>query len=187
MTTTAEPWAAVDGWDVPGLLPGDRVHLARIEAAEKAEEARKQAEAQDRADARLERAVWEARQHAAMHGLPFDEARPFVNLPSVYDRADQMFARQDAEARADERAAAREAGLLHLLPELLDGPGVYDLSGPGSDGSRPGPAPAPTVKDLFPPVPQTKRTHPVRSRVRLALHKMTTPQERVKEYDRRKR
>jgi hypothetical protein len=176
--TAPGPWAVVGGWDVPGLLPGHYTHLARLEAAERAEEERKRAEAEDRADARLERATWEARQFSAMRGLPFDPARPFVNLPTVIERAEKLFDLQDAEARADERKRAREAGLEHLLPELLDGPGFYS---PPAE-----PVPEPTVKDLFPPVPQTKRSEPVRSRVRLALHKMTTPQERVKDYDRRK-
>jgi hypothetical protein len=134
------PWAAVAGatFGVPeGLSPGYMVQFERAEAAERAEEARKAAEAQDRADARYEAAVWEARQYAVAKGLPWDHTRPFEHVPSVWARADAMFALQDAAARRDDYRAAEAAGLVHLLHQGVPQPQPPSAPGPGASPRAP--------------------------------------------------
>ena len=164
MTETTEssaPWAKFG--EPAGLSPGRLVLMHRAEAAEAAEEARRAQEVQDRADARQELAIWEARQYSAMRGLPWDPAAPFANLPNVVQRADELFAHQDAAERRDERRRAREAGLLHLLPTLLAGSGVYQVDG-GPSEVPPGSGRASSAS--------AERSAAIKSRVRRALARM---------------
>jgi hypothetical protein len=51
-----------------------------------------------RADARPELAIWEARAYCLGRGLEWNPAKPFANVPNVYQRADAAFAFQDREA-----------------------------------------------------------------------------------------
>jgi hypothetical protein len=81
-------------------------------------------------------------------------------MPSVDDRADAFFAAQDREARHDARLAAREAGLEHLLPAVLN---------LRADEVSP---PSPSVAAL------PGAAAPRRSRVTEALHKIASPRAR---------
>jgi hypothetical protein len=107
----------------PGFLtPGTQAAVLREEARLQAEEARKESERADRADLRQTAAMMEARQHALARGLRWDPARPFEHMPNIYDRADRLFAAMDAQARRDDRRAAEEAGLVHLLHQGVPSP-----------------------------------------------------------------
>jgi hypothetical protein len=145
------------------MLPGHVAQLQRLEARERAEAERLEAERIDRADARQDALVWEARQRAVWAGLPWDPAKPFEHWPTPDEQAEQVFARQDAQARAEERAAAKAAGLLHLLPHLLDGPGVYDFA--GAESATPG-------SGLTSPTSPASRSAALKSRIRRALLRM---------------
>jgi hypothetical protein len=141
MTEAAEPFAAF--YDTPTFLPpGEFARWQREEAAIRAEEQRKEAERADRADARYEAAVWEARQHAVGRGLAWDPNRPFEHRPSIEVRADAAFAYQDAQARRADLAAAKEAGLVHLVHQGPPHP-------PGSMAAGE-PSPLPTEPGLGP-------------------------------------
>jgi hypothetical protein len=143
MTTDVEPWQAF--YDTPTFLPpGELVRWQREEARLRAEERREEAERRDRADARLEAAIWEARQYTVAKGLPWNYAKPFEHVPTVWQRADAMFAYQDAQARRDDLSAAKEAGLVHLLHQGVPSPhpGVSSDVSPGGDSP---PTPGPSV------------------------------------------
>jgi hypothetical protein len=129
---STEPWQAF--YDQPDFLPpGELVRWQREEAAMRAEEQRVEAERAERAEIRQELALWEARQYSLARGLPWDPAKPFVNLPDVYARADAMFSLQDREQRDADRRALQDAGLHHL---------VADLPHPGSVSAGEEPPPA---------------------------------------------
>jgi hypothetical protein len=173
-TTDVTPWVVVGDeptagfFDEPSgfLLPGQLVRWQREEAALRAEEQRKESERQERADARQELAMWSARQHAIARGLEWNPAKPFEHMPAVYARADMMFAAQDAEARATDFRAAKEAGLVHLLHQGVE-----------SQSPGPGDAGPPTSRALASGV--AARANPVRSRIREAFtrwaHRATGP------------
>jgi hypothetical protein len=156
----SEPWGFYgDPGELP-VLPGYVAAMRRAEAAERAEEARRAGEVQERVDARLAMLSWEAQQFAAMRGLPFDPRHPFEHLPSVVQRADRMFAAQDAEARRLERLAAQEAGLEHLLPQFVGPPEPPRLS--GGEGSVTSGPDAPAA---------VSRANPLSSRIRQAFNR----------------
>ena len=143
-TTSVEPWVhlgePVGFGDPPGFLPpGGLLRLQREETRLAAEEARKQAEAQERVDLRQSVAFQEAKQHALHHGLPFDPVRPFVHMPSVYSRSDALFAFFDGLQASDDRRALHAAGLDHLIPLVGQSPHpvcVRGLRTSGLEGSH---------------------------------------------------
>jgi hypothetical protein len=141
-TDHPEPWAAFYDEPPPFLPPGNQAALLREEARLLAEERRKESERAERADLRQTAAMFEARQYALHRGLPWDPAKPFEHVPSIYARADAMFAAQDAEARRADRRAAEEAGLVHLLHQGVPSPhpGVSDSFAGAPEPPAPGSA-----------------------------------------------
>jgi hypothetical protein len=154
-----EPWQAF--YDQPSFLPpGELARWQREEAAARAEEQRLEAERQERADLRQELAVWAERQRCLTRGIPFDPRQPFANALTVHQKADAMFAAQDAEARHSDYLAAKEAGLVHLLHQGTPSPS------PGT-----GPVPPGTATRGIPLMTDPRSDRTPAGKARLALRR----------------
>jgi hypothetical protein len=159
-----EPWASVEPWDIPGLSPGHRAHLARMEALERVERQRIEDERADRAEIRFQNWVMRRQQEMAFNGEPFDPSDWRTLAQSGEELAERYFAAQD---RADERDLKRrmvEAGLLaDLGPRYWD-----DAVSAAPAASRGASHPAPAAPDAG--------VSPALARVRAALRRWSRKQ-----------
>jgi hypothetical protein len=128
------PWAKYGdgmGWEHPALKPGFRAHLARMEALERAELEREEAERRERADDRIQAWAMRRMTEKTLAGEPFDPNDLRTLVEPVEVLAERVFAQQDAHALRMERRAMIEAGLLaDLGPSFGDGMGK-----PAEEGS----------------------------------------------------
>lgn len=116
----SEPWMSCGhGWADDRLLPSHLAQLRRLDAAERAERRREEAELAERVERRREWMLTRSMEFAHATGEPWDERDPFKFWPSVEAQAEALYAAQDREARRADRIAARDAGLEHLLPATL--------------------------------------------------------------------
>jgi hypothetical protein len=164
-----EPWFDVGeppaGMGLPPNLTRYRAALvAREDAAERAAQETRRAELAERADVRRTAWAMQRMNVLALNDVPFDGdavmAGDYRSIAVPFDRlGDEFFAAQDAEARRADFAAAKEAGLVHLLnvsPAEM-------APASRSDGS-PGPAPAHPIPQRIDVVDNT-----VAARARRAL------------------
>ncbi len=140
----SEPWAVHGepasggfGWELQGMAPGWLARMRRDEALERHAAEREAAERRERAEERREVWLWNRAQELAARGVPFDLSRPATLAESVEEMSEKIFAAQDRDARRAEFAAAREAGLVHLLSvdarEMAAGQTVLEPAGEVED------------------------------------------------------
>jgi hypothetical protein len=129
--------------------------LARSEAIERAEAEREAAERAARIEERHEAWMWRRMQQMAWRGEPFDPSDPSTLAQPLDEFIAETFAASDREADRLDRAALRDAGLLHSLgPRFADEP----PSGAG---------------ELVPSAPATAAASASVARARWALHRIT--------------
>jgi hypothetical protein len=130
------------GWDHPALKPGFRAHLARMEALERAELEREEAERRERADDRIQAWAMRRMTEKTLAGEPFDPNDLRTLVEPIEMLAERVFAQQDAHALRMERRAMIEAGVLHDLgPSFGDGMGKPAEQAKESDTSSAGVGP----------------------------------------------
>jgi hypothetical protein len=124
-------------WAV-GMAPGVAARARRLEALERAEQLQRAAEAQERADLRLERWAVQRMREMSFSGEPYDAGDWRTLARSPEQVAERVFAAMAAEDRVREVRQKIEAGELVLLDaqEVTSAPAT-----PREDGSPPSPVP----------------------------------------------
>jgi hypothetical protein len=117
----SEPWAAF-GWGMPGDPPGVTAHLRRMEQLERAEEARRRAELEERRDERLQAWALRRMQEMAWRGEPFDPADWRTLAEPESELLARTWAQLDAEDARLHRRTLIDAGLLHELGPVFASP-----------------------------------------------------------------
>jgi hypothetical protein len=152
------PWGFFAGpGDLAGRFdPGALMHASRLEREAAKAEREEAEERASRAEARLETWKYWRMQEMVYRGQQFDPNDLSTMVRPIGELADEIFARQDAEAARAERKALIEAGLLADL-------------GPRWVGDE-----LPTPSEV-----REARAAPMRSKIRAALARWSRPRSEV--------